>query len=798
MNYFELYETPEDIPVYLHNDVHKGQRLRLYNYMQQAKNSSVLVKYEQKIYNKETNASYGRYFPSDSSLMPAAYQWRKVRTTLFSKNEYDIDIVNAHPTILLSICKRNKIRILKGFNAYINNRDKVISETYINPEAIARYNIKNKSDRTHKDMVKILYTATLYGMSYKKFLKEYEFNESDVDAGKTYDEYRESVSKIMSQVVNLNEFADMKKDMGDIPNHRFLSCILQNEEAKIVVMAMDQYKRITGKNIKSYIYDGFQVEKHPDIDNILKKINKTIKVEMNYEIEFIRKDFSEGLDDNYENPKFINFMNCPTNFNANLILRDMMNDVLIDNNAYYSYNGKKWDISNMCEIKGKITDDFVNVLTQNIIEYYDPTHIPDAKLKKKIRNDSKRLIQLVGSASFINNTFGLCFNRLTQCLKFDDNRFLLNGINGTLDFKTMTITEHNKDNMCSYITKSNIRLDATKDDFKELYDLISQWVDEPDYVLTLIAQALNGMPMHEKAINFLGELSRNGKSSFEDILLECLGDYGGVLKYQWLCEEQDANKPDPLLMKVIKKRLLFINEAEEKEINTSKFKQITGKDIMTYRDLYASSHSSKEASFQASLIFVSNEPLRFQKMDNAIMKRLIHVRFDNMFGDENDPEWNANRSYCKRVDLNLKSKIKSGYFNDMMMDALMYYYQNPAKMSDKFCQDNKKQVLSLDPIKEWCDEYIFQDDSKLSYSTDSFIYDNFTQTLDMDKEYPRVLTFQYMHSRYMADTDNKITIIKFNRRVKDIYNDYPKTKTKIFGGNKEGLVNFKYVKYQTD
>ena len=140
---FSLYENPNldshNSYIYLHPEVHSSQVMRLKSYIDKCiDNTTIKVEYKQKQYNNNT---YGRYFPIDSSIMPAAYQPRKVRSTLFKKNEIDIDIVNAHPVILRDHYKNmiGKTAPL-AFRQYITNRDEIIENTEISQVKIDEYN----------------------------------------------------------------------------------------------------------------------------------------------------------------------------------------------------------------------------------------------------------------------------------------------------------------------------------------------------------------------------------------------------------------------------------------------------------------------------------------------------------------------------------------------------------------------------------------------------------------------------------------------------------------------------------
>ena len=74
------------------------------------------IVYKQKIKHKD------RYYGIGSCL---TYLKKEIRNSIMPKNIKDIDMINAHPTILLKICQKNDIvcNILKN---YVQNRDIIL------------------------------------------------------------------------------------------------------------------------------------------------------------------------------------------------------------------------------------------------------------------------------------------------------------------------------------------------------------------------------------------------------------------------------------------------------------------------------------------------------------------------------------------------------------------------------------------------------------------------------------------------------------------------------------------------
>ena len=74
------------------------------------------IQYQQKFKHKD------RYYGVGSCL---TYLKKDIRNSIMPRNIKDIDMVNAHPTILLNLCQKNKIKcnILKN---YVENRNMIL------------------------------------------------------------------------------------------------------------------------------------------------------------------------------------------------------------------------------------------------------------------------------------------------------------------------------------------------------------------------------------------------------------------------------------------------------------------------------------------------------------------------------------------------------------------------------------------------------------------------------------------------------------------------------------------------
>lgn len=312
------YPNPKFIKnIFTHPDIYPTQRNSLKKYCNSFNGESITIEYIK--HNR-----YGRYFLKDSNSLSCTAMWNKIRSTLFEDSDLDIDIVNAHNELLLTLLDPN-IYDIDNLKYYCENRQEVIDSIDINEEAINKYNLKNTDNKTKKDMVKLLFTILLYGGSLNTWTKSLELEECDYTLPDFVKNYIQEIAINSNIIINDKRFKDIvtsgrefkiekaKKKYGKnfdiekfkIHSGKILCIILQEYETLLVDKAMEF---MTKKEciITSYNYDGFQIKKIDNIDEVINELNNYINtisishnktLSFNFDrIKFIVKPFKEGLD----------------------------------------------------------------------------------------------------------------------------------------------------------------------------------------------------------------------------------------------------------------------------------------------------------------------------------------------------------------------------------------------------------------------------------------------------------------------------------------------------------------------
>jgi hypothetical protein len=315
---FTLREYPN--PLYIndiakHHDIWKDHVELLENYCQNYDDvyGCVTVDYVK-------NTEYGRYFVKDPTMMSCTLMWNRIRATLFNESDYDLDIQCCHHNVLLTLLKNNTNYNIEKLEHYCAHRDDVIESVKLSDDAIKKYNKCKKDNKTKKDIVKSLFTIILYGGTVDTWREEYGITLENCELTPFVMEYINEIQMntniIIGDVRFKNIVASVKSlkikeakekykkkfniDNFKLKNGAVLSIILQEYETLIIEKAMsfvESQKCI----ITSYNYDGFQIRKVPNVDQVVDDLNNHIaEIEFNKfkfeNIKFIVKPFKNALD----------------------------------------------------------------------------------------------------------------------------------------------------------------------------------------------------------------------------------------------------------------------------------------------------------------------------------------------------------------------------------------------------------------------------------------------------------------------------------------------------------------------
>jgi hypothetical protein len=302
--------------IWKHPNIRNEDRNRLKNYCDAIVEGKIVVEYGM-------NSKYGRMYPISNDMLFCISMWNKIRSTLFANTEFDIDIINCHNCLLLGLVENMELPT-ENLRYYCENRERVFEDIYIDTQAIKLFNSDNDDNKTHTDIVKLLFTILLYGGTIKTWADEMKFDDTDYKMSDFVNVYIEELKLIAEVMImkypniknevyvkeynkeikaiayrNENKKDKRRKnevfdtDKFKVSAFKTLAIILQDYERKIVLSVFDMLKPL-GVVITSYNYDGFQVLKSSFDLDLIDKINEFINDKYKY-IKFKVKPFREGL-----------------------------------------------------------------------------------------------------------------------------------------------------------------------------------------------------------------------------------------------------------------------------------------------------------------------------------------------------------------------------------------------------------------------------------------------------------------------------------------------------------------------
>jgi hypothetical protein len=221
---------------------------------------------------------------------------RDIRNALAHGLYWDLDMVNAHPTILLQTCK-NKGWSCNLLEHYVNNRQQVLNEI------MQHYGCACKDAKNL--MIRMLF------LGFPEAWVGDTICENSTHPMPFIDDFKQELQIIANNVwMSFTEISDIvKRKKKKTQQQKISSCLslyLQSEEHRIL-MAIDEALKMQGRCLDTYIYDGGLVRKLKDENElpstIINKCEEHVKKLTTYKINLIVKDLETTfiIDDVNEN-----------------------------------------------------------------------------------------------------------------------------------------------------------------------------------------------------------------------------------------------------------------------------------------------------------------------------------------------------------------------------------------------------------------------------------------------------------------------------------------------------------------
>ena len=241
-------------------------------------------------YHQPDGRAFGRFF-ADNSVSLQMMQ-REIRHTIAGEFYDDVDMVNAHPIILMQLCAKHEIDCVR-LTEYINNREKILSDIVKANEGVDR-----------EDAKRIVLCLVNNGTSdYKKLKVKTKFLERfKIEMNTILSEFKE---------VYQAEFKFRSKKKPDNPMGSTINAILCENENKILMSVFEFFKikKIIDRDNPTAVlcFDGIMIPKHEDTAGLLGECQAFALSQTGFAIELKIKPMDDGFDMPAEIPQVEEF-----------------------------------------------------------------------------------------------------------------------------------------------------------------------------------------------------------------------------------------------------------------------------------------------------------------------------------------------------------------------------------------------------------------------------------------------------------------------------------------------------------
>ena len=641
----------------------------LRRYLDKVRGDEVMVKYT---HSKEAKDHGRRYAVGSLSLQSFP---RVVRHSIAKDMYYDIDMVNAHPTILLQYCEKNGYGC-NHLKHYIDNRDDCLQD------------IMTENEIARDDAKQVILSLLNGGVKDYMNLRNKPL---------WLDNLKNQITTIQNTISRSNDeyIQKLRKECKKTNiNGSLINRILCDVEDDILMACVDylKSKNISIKNVV-LVFDGFMVLKELVTLNkkFFNELGAYVEEVTGYKVKFIEKEMNEGLDltgyttkSEYKPVRYAN----TDNEASDLFLNDVKDVLKVEGvrmfmkKPNHTWTEDKYTIKKqllaMClkaNIVSTSTDDEGNIKER-----------PYSECVTKAENIIKAtLAKLPETADFTKTLHTSTIGKLC----FED---------GVYDFPSRTFTKW-ADVKNVYTTIIISRPFPKRDEAKikevhdRLLDTIFTHEQKVDW-LKYIARGVSGQYMDKQWAVGMGERN-SGKGKLVNLCESTFGRYVNTINSENFMMERmgsgDEAKKQSWMLDCEFTRLTFSNEItidnddKNRKINGNMIKRFaSGGDTICARKLFM---NEIEFKMQSRLMIMCNDLPPIEPKDAT--QTLVMFKFPYKYVNEADMV--DPLPYFRLADPTIDEYVKEMTVCDAFIHILIDHYEDAKlKMSPKVEKDTKE------------------------------------------------------------------------------------------------------------
>lgn len=583
---------------------------------------------------------------------------RRIRHSIAKDIYYDLDMKNAHPTILSHYCHLKKISC-PLLDEYVNDRDTFFDK-------LIKFK-KGSNGNFSKEDAKTLILKLINGggegnqkipIFLKSFRKEMKLVRGEI---------RRINPSLVRRALDTKGDAYHNLD-GCITN--YLMCNIENDILQCIV---SECMRRIPKSVGVLVFDGLMLYKETvnDLPELLNHLNKHILATTSYPITLVEKPMNQGLDLSecvpleetddeetyYGNMDFTDeglgiFIINHFQRERRLFFYKKINQIYLFNEKttlYEEVNPKQLCVKFseiVLPLAHKALDYYYNAKEEILKQFTEEANEDGEKSPRKpdTREVDSKIKRIQKVCEYVKGTKGQnCILQQVIARLHDDSEFIEIifdkhiscfpiGNNLIIDFKGLKIRKRTKEDYFT-ITTDNVFKDNPDTEWVMKY--IGELLNTDDRVfidsfLTIFAYILTGDNSLKILPTLVGPRGNNGKSVFLKLFNSVLKDFGVISSKRVFIKSKSDSVHTAEIIPLIGKRCSYISELSENDcFNEDLIKRISGDDrYISVRGCGA--EKQQQVIIDCKLVIITNEIPAFEDK-KAFAGRLLIVPFDNVF-----------------------------------------------------------------------------------------------------------------------------------------------------------------------
>lgn len=664
-------------------DIELKNQLKAYRNKRSSDNKTVRVEYA---FSKNLEEEGRLYAIGSLSLQNFK---RSARHYLAKDFYHDIDMVNAHPNLILQYCVRNNIDSIK-LAEYVVDRENILKR-------IMKYHEITRDD-AKKLMLRLCYLGNYVIEKEVDGILEEEEPDRKM---KLLIDFQKEMREIATSVCDLNTelYEKIKKKESTSNNRSSTLSVLAQKLEHSCLMAM--YEFFTKRDIKvgTLCFDGLMIEKSTKtekLETLLPLCEKYVKQKTKYTVQLDEKIMEDEL--KFEIPEFDFYVESDQDCQVKLFQIEGADKFHFCKGELYVYNEKTG-----------MYDTTLEAFNHYLIKNQQYLNIIVSRTKDGEKNDNygtntilqKRAIQAVKNASVDDEWFEKTDHTSRGYLLFR---------NGIYDMKKSKFTKGFNPKIVFHERISYNFPEKNEEELNKAFKLsFGACLEESEPLILALACAIAG-DIGLKRFYFCPGQSNAGKSFIARMMQNTFGGYVSEFDINNLSissknDTRDEAQKLRWLLKLKYKRMCYSNEADmNKSINGNILKKVaSGGDRMTSRE-----HHKHEVNFVPHCTFFSmlNDIPPITPLDKGVENRATFIEFPYVFVSKKELK-NSPKNKLKDDDLERKISEQSfiNGFLHIILEGYKRYLENGLpkynkNIKEEWFQDSKQGDLVIETIKK--------------------------------------------------------------------------------------------------